>query len=114
MRAAFSTADTPVHSLQFRMVVPCARPDAIEKHDHNEEGMLQHSGVATSRIDKYESSDWRQGVRRENMSRLKTVSIDCLTLTACFISSVYCSMIRLLIRSQPGGPKGSARTQELR
>lgn len=46
----------------------------LARHHHRHHPLENGHGVATSRIDKYESADWRQDVVREKLSRFKTVS----------------------------------------
>jgi hypothetical protein len=47
------------------------------RHHHHDHHLENGNGVATARIEKYESADWRKEVVREKLSRLKTVCFDC-------------------------------------
>jgi len=61
--------------LQYGLIVPRdGAADHPNGHHHHGHHLENGNGVATARIEKYESADWRKEVVREKLSRLKTAA----------------------------------------
>lgn len=70
LRTALPEVDSSAPPMMYGIVSPFE--DHEQNHPAGSEGVLH--GVLTSRIEKYESRDWRQGLLRDNMSRFNTAA----------------------------------------
>ena len=75
-------------------------PENGHEHESEHQNGTPH-GVLTSRIEKYESRDWRQDLLRDNMKRLNTVNMFKLSTKLLCISTSklrYVGFVGVLIR----------------
>lgn len=74
LRTELAVVDSSAPTLLLGVVSPRLDDGSNGMPDKHGDITGTAEGVVTSRIDKYGSRDWRQGLLRENMSRLNTAA----------------------------------------